>query len=680
MSFIEELKRRRVFRVAASYAVVAFIIMQLVEILFPMFNFPQWTQQFIVIVVLLGFPIAVILSWIFDKTPEGVVKTQSLESSESSSASQVGEMTIQADGRPFYAKKRNIFLVLGITTGIFIGVFGGSAISGKVDDKSIAVLPFDNYSTAPEDQYFSDGITEVIIAHLAKIKDFTVISRTSVMGYKGTTKSLKQIGKELGVAHILEGSVQRDGDEIRIVSQLIETKSDKHLWAETYDERIISIFSVQSDIAKKIALAMKAEISGDVERRIDERPTENIAAWESYLKGIEFTDRSNRAVDTEKAQEHFDKAFQIDPKFAGAIAKSANLDLSFYWLGHDHVQSRLTKAKSKIDKATKINPSSPEVLEATGYYYYYAYRDYPSALKYFNEAQKLEPGKSSHIQNIGYILRRQGKIEESLSHHLRALKINPNDASLAFQMMLTYSNDRDYSNAEKMIDKALYLFPDNQRNLSQKVWFQYFEHNDLRQLKNELYSLKKRLGDNNYYMTNQIVNALVRDRKYKEALIELDQVTIQFNIGQNNFRPYDYIKGNIYSQMGLMNKADSLFKNAGQLLEKELLKNPQDIRISSDLALIYANLDRQEDAMRMIDVAMGEVPIEKDATIHGAYFNKKIEVYLFLGHFDQALSMLKRSASLFGGIGYFDLLVPKWDPIRNEPEFQAVLKKLKPRS
>ena len=179
-NFLEELKRRKVFRVAASYAVVAFIIMQLVEILFPMFNFPQWTQQFTVIIVLLGFPIAVILSWVFDKTPQGIVKSNANETQE------IVEMNVKMDKRPFYLQKKNIFLVLGVVGGVLIGTYGASMISNKIDSKSIAVLPFDNYSTAPEDQYFSDGITEVIIAHLAKIEDFTVISRTSVMGYKGT--------------------------------------------------------------------------------------------------------------------------------------------------------------------------------------------------------------------------------------------------------------------------------------------------------------------------------------------------------------------------------------------------------------------------------------------------------------------------------------------------------------
>ena len=206
MSFFEELKRRKVFRVAASYAVVAFIIMQLVEILFPMFNFPQWTQQFTVIIVLLGFPIAVILSWVFDKTSQGLIKTVAPETEE------IDGKNVKVNGRPFYFQKRNIILSFGVIAGILIGSHSGDTFKTSVDKKSIAVLPFDNYSTAEEDQYFSDGMTEVIIANLAKVKGLKVISRTSVMEYKNTTKKLKVIAKELGVAHILEGSIQRAND------------------------------------------------------------------------------------------------------------------------------------------------------------------------------------------------------------------------------------------------------------------------------------------------------------------------------------------------------------------------------------------------------------------------------------------------------------------------------------
>ena len=672
MSFIDELKRRKVFRVAATYGVVAWILMQIGEVTFPALNIPEWVMSTLVVLLLAGFPIAVIFAWIFDKTPQGYIKTDAPDTEN------IGGMNVKVDDRPFYLQKRNIFLALGVIAGILIGTYGGDTFKNSVDEKSIAVLPFDNYSTAPEDQYFSDGITEVIIAHLAKIKDFTVISRTSVMGYKGSTKSLKEIGKELGVAHILEGSVQRVGDEVRIVSQLIETKSDKHLWAETYDEKMKSLFSVQSDIAKKIASAMKTEISGDVERRIDERPTENIGAWEDYLKGLEFSDRSNRKDDIDKAQYHFDKAFETDTKFAAALSRSAYLDLLLYWYGFDRTQSRINKAKSKIDKATLINENDPQVLRTTGTYYYYGYRDYSNALKYYYKALELEPGNSAHIKSVGYILRRQGKIEESLANHHRAMIIEPNDASLFFQTSLTYSGIREYNKAEEMIDRALQLVPDNQNNLNIKAWYQYDRHRDLNQLINDLYDLKKRLGDNNFTMTNNIVRALILNREFDKALDELENVDKLFLIQQVQYKPYDFIRGNIFYLLGLKDKATTLYETSVSLLEKELLKNPKDIRIISDLALVYSYLGRKDDALRMIESAMSEVTVEKDFADHGDYYNKEIEINFILGNTSKALLMMERSSNFYGGISYNDLLHPKWDSIREHSQFKKILSNLNP--
>jgi len=672
MSLMEELKRRKVFRVAATYAVVSWILMQIGEVTFPALNIPEWVMSTLVVVLLAGFPIAVIFAWIFDKTPQGYIKTDAPDTEN------IGGMNVKVDDRPFYLQKRNIFLALGVIAGILIGTYGGDTFKNSVDEKSIAVLPFDNYSTAPEDQYFSDGITEVIIAHLAKIKDFTVISRTSVMGYKGSKKSLKEIGKELGVAHILEGSVQRVGDEVRIVSQLIETKSDKHLWAETYDDKMNSLFAVQSDIAKKIASAMKTEISGDVERRIDERPTESLAAWDYYLKAKEFTSTSNREDDIYKSQQYFDKAFEIDPKFAAAHAKSAHVDLLLYWLGYDHVQSRINKAKTKIDKATTLNPLSPEVLEATGYYYYYAYRDYTEALKYFDQAKNLEPGKSSHIQNIGYILRRQGKIEESLQNLHTALNISPNDASLAFQIMLSYDQAREYTKAEEMIDRALRLYPDNQVNIMQKAWFKYYDHKNLGLLVDELMIIRNRYEDVNNWMTFNIADALFRNRNYNLVIDELEKINDPFNVGQNNYTPYKFIIGRAQELMGMKAKAKASYKSAAAMLEQELLINPRDIRIISDLAVIYAYLNRKDDAIRMIESAMSEVPIEKDYTDHGDYYNKEIEINLVLGNISKAIKMIERSTNIFGGLSYFDLMHPKWDSIRNNSQFISLFNNLNP--
>ena len=271
MSFIEELKKRKVFRVAASYAVVAFIIFQLVEILFPIFKFPQWTQQFIVIIILLGFPIAVIFSWIFDKTPEGFIKT---------TKKNIKTDPIKKDDRPFYLQKRNLLLIFGLIGGVLIGSFGKDLLpkEDKINDKSIAVLPFENLGQDEKDEYFADGMTEDILTELSKIKDLLVISRTTVMKYKNSIKSLKEIGKDVGVAKILEGSIRRVGGRVRITGQLIKASSDQHLWAEKYDRDIKDIFAVQDEVANAIANALRIELSDeDTELIEDDKEAEEIS-------------------------------------------------------------------------------------------------------------------------------------------------------------------------------------------------------------------------------------------------------------------------------------------------------------------------------------------------------------------------------------------------------------------
>ena len=313
-NFFEELKSRKVFRVAATYGVVAWILMQIGEVTFPALNIPEWVMSTLVVVLLAGFPIAVIFAWIFDKTPQGFVKTDVKETEN------VGGMNVKVDNKPFYQRKRNIFLALGITAGILIGTYGGETFKKSVDKKSIAVLPFDNYSTAPEDQYFSDGITEVIIANLAKVKDLKVISRTSVMEYKNTTKKLKDIAEELGVAHILEGSIQRANGRVRVIGQLIDAYTDKHIWAETYDRQETDIFDLQSDVAIEIAEALKSELTTDEKARINEKLTENTIAYEYYLKGNMFDNEGHSPENLRAAIAEYERAVTIDPEFAEAYA------------------------------------------------------------------------------------------------------------------------------------------------------------------------------------------------------------------------------------------------------------------------------------------------------------------------------------------------------------------------
>ena len=270
------------------------------------------------------------------------------------------------------------------------------------------------------------------------------------------------------------------------------------------------------------------------------------------------------------------------------------------------------------------------------------------------------------------------KYIESLKNLHTALDISPNEASLAFQIMLSYDQTREYKKAEEMIDKALSLYPDNQDNLVLKSWYKYYDHKDFTLLVDELKSLRSQYEDVDRYITFNVVDALFRSREYNLALSELEIVEDTFYIGQTFYTPTKFLIGRAQALMNRKQDAQNSYKQAAKLLEKELLKNPRDIRISSDLALVYSYLNRKDDALRMIESAMSEVPIEKDYTDHGDYFNKEIEINLVSGNLNKALTMIERSSEIFGGLGYFDLLHPKWDSLRDSSKFKSVQNNLNP--
>jgi len=424
MSFLEELKRRKVFRVAASYAVVAFIIMQLVEILFPMFNFPQWTQQFTVIIVLLGFPIALILSWIFDKTPQGYLKTD--VSTPSS--------PVEAQKKlPFYKLKRNWVLVFGVIAGLLIGWYGGGAsnnsnkISESINEKSIAVLPFENLGKEGEDEYFADGMTEDILTELSKIKDLLVISRTTIMKYKNTNKSLTEIGKELGVASILEGSIRRVGNRVRITGQLINATNDQHLWAEKYDRDISDIFEVQDEVASAIANALRIELSDEEAQMISSSQTKSVEAYDLYMKAraLAYTYEISKYPE---AINFYKEAIKIDSKYALPYAGIARVRMSqfyFQYMNTELAAMALAEAKEYAEKAVKLGPNEAETHFALGFYHN-AITEYDKAFTSFKKAIFLNPSHAhAHDEIADVYVYKYGDFKKAIPWYKKALKRDP---------------------------------------------------------------------------------------------------------------------------------------------------------------------------------------------------------------------------------------------------------------
>ncbi len=416
MSFFEELKRRKVFRVAATYAVVAWILMQIGEVTFPALNIPEWVMSTLVVVLLAGFPIAVIFAWIFDKTPQGYIKTDAPKTED------IGGMDVKVDNRPLYLQKRNIFLALGVLAGILIGTYGGDTFKSSVDEKSIAVLPFDNFSKDKDDEYLSDGITEDITMNLAKVKDLTVISRTSVMGYKGSTKKVKEIADELSVKYILEGSIRKIGNRVRIVGQLIDAANDKHIWSDSYDREMADIFDIQADVSREIANAMEAELTDKTLNQLETAPTNNMDAYILYQRARSYYGMYTKD-DNETAINLFNEALSIDNNYALAYAGLADC-YGQRIIRFNYSQEWVDSALHVADIALNINPNLAEAHKAKGLIYM-ASNKLSKGEASNDKALSLNPGYHTEVANKGVFLSRRGELFDAQKYLSKSTRLNP---------------------------------------------------------------------------------------------------------------------------------------------------------------------------------------------------------------------------------------------------------------
>ncbi len=339
-----ELRRRRVIRLLVIYAVAAWVVLQVVDVTFPMMGMPDWADRLVLALLGVGLVIGVVLAWTFDMTSAGVVRTAAVDTASPPREEPPREEPHQDPS------------VEGSSPDT-----SGAASSGTFSPLAIAVLPFANLSGDPENEYFSDGITEDILTHLSRIKDLQVTSRTSVMGYKGTNKQVPEIARELEVGTVLEGSVRRARGRVRVTAQLIDAGNDNHLWAETYDRTLEDIFAVQSDIAEMIAAALKAELTSEVAKRIRQHPTDNVAAYDHYLRGRE----AFRRADAEPAIAELEKAILMDPSFAAAFSALASVYvLSMYWHGASPGEV-LPKAKAAAERSLELD--SDQALDIMDY-------------------------------------------------------------------------------------------------------------------------------------------------------------------------------------------------------------------------------------------------------------------------------------------------------------------------
>jgi TolB-like protein/Flp pilus assembly protein TadD len=659
-NFFEELQRRKVYRVAAAYIIAAGFIIQIGSAVFPAWELPNWTLRLVVVLLLIGFPIALILSWAYDVTAQGIRATP----------------TVSVPGTH---RRRNLILL--IATGVIVSATAGffllpRATARKID-KSIAVLPFQNLSDEKENAYFADGMQDDILTNLSKIGDLKVISRMSVMSYRGEgMRNAREIGKALGVATLLEGSVRRVGNRVRVNVQLIDASNDEHIWAEDYDRDLTDVFAIQTDLAQKIASALQAKLSPNEKARLDRRPTQNPDAYLLFVQAHGYASQRDMFRDTSlKAEPLFEQAIKLDPNFALAFA---SLSMVESWVYHsfDPTPGRREKARRNADEALRLQPDLPEGHLALGFCYYYGDRDYERALAEFDVARRGLPNESEAYFAIGAIQRRQGKWAESTANLEKAATLDPKNASVLTNLIFSYMAQRDYETADKVLDRAIAASPQAFQLRALKAFMATKWKGDLSAAQ-KVFSSTPPETDPDGLMTWGRAWILTLERKFPDAL----QVLERFR-GETMYTtttapsPKAFLEGTIHLLQGDKTKAQAEFEHARLISEKLVREAPEDSARHGQHGLILAALGQKEEAIAEGKRAVELLPESQDALDGPQATATLAQIYTWTGEFDEAFRLLDHLFTVPSNLTVPMLkLDPGWDPLRHDPRYQALIDK-----
>lgn len=659
--FLCELRRRKVYRVAVGYGVVGWLLIQIAATTFPAWELPGWTLRAVILAVLGGFPIALVLAWAFDIGRHGFERAAPAPAAE--------------DCPPaFRPGRQNLYLLAG--AGVLLAATAAllllpRASAGKLD-KSIAVLPFDNFSDDKANEHFAEGIQDDVLTSLAKIGDLKVISRTSVMRYKSNGHDVREIGRTLGVGTVLEGSVRRIGNRVRVNVQLINTANDQHVWAEVYERDVTDVFALQSALAQEIAAQLKAKLSPDEKVRVAARPTQNGDAYLLYVQAQAIA----TGPDTEerkKAEPLFEQAVKLDPSFALAYARLSWLE-SWLYFSIDPTAVRLDKARAAAAEAMRLQPDLPESRVALGFTYYYGERDYERALSEFAIAQRGLPNDAGIYRAIGAIQRRQGNWTESTANYHRAVWLNPQDAVLVRNLALNYLATRDFATAAKMFDLSVSLAPNDFEIQSLRAWVDVYATGDFARF-HRLFESRAPESDASPVEALARFNYLFFQRRFDEALAALAKTRFENMRGETSAPlPKWFLAAQVYRAMGDAGRARASYQEALGVAERAVAESPTDASRHVLVGLIYAGLGRNEDALHAGQHAIEILPESKDAYNGPILTISMARIQTFIGKHEEAIALLEHSLATPNGITVNELrLDPTWDALRGNPKFQQLV-------
>ena len=548
-------------------------------------------------------------------------------------------------------------------------------------EKSIAVLPFENLSRDPDNAYFADGIQDEILTRLAKIADLKVISRTSTQHYKSAPENLSEIAQQLGVAHILEGSVQKSGDAVRVNVQLIKAANDSHLWADTFDRKLTDIFSVESEVAKAIAEQLRAKLTGQEEQVIAAKPTDNPEAYDAYLRGLAYNLKTtNTTANSLGAQKYLKEAVRLAPKFALAWALLSYVDARGYL--NQALQPTVAlreEARQAAETALGLQPKLGEAVLAKGYYYYACLKDYDTAVRYFEEARQFLPNSSRIPEQLAYVTRRRGQWDQSENYFNEAERLDPRNVSLLIQHALSYIWLRRFPEALRKLDQVLNITPDDVDALVLKAGIAQAE-GDLQRGAAILAPLHPN-ADDAQALETQVYQAIL-ERRSGSMIPQLKEILANPN------QALGYYNGELRFWLGWAQEvagdhasAQESWRQARSELERFLKEQPENYLLIGDLALTNMGLGDKAAALALTERAMAVLPIEKDAVDGPAPIEILARVAAGMGEPDRAIAALQKLLSTpYEGLLAFNMpltpallrLDPMFNPLRNDPRFQKL--------
>ena len=690
LNFFAELKRRNVYKVAVAYAVVAWLLIQAASIILPSFEAPAWLMKILIAALAIGFPIAVVLAWAFEITPQGIVRAEDVSPTESimkhTGHKLIGVTVVLAViAASLLAYQFLRSKSAATTTPSITSAPTSTPASTPISEKSIAVLPFENLSDDKQNAFFTDGVQDEILTDLAKIADLKVISRTSVMQYKsGTPRNLREIAQQLGVAHLLEGSVQRAGGKVRVNAQLIDARTDVHQWAQSFDRDIADVFAIQSEIAKAIADQLQAKLSPSEKTAIERPPTSDVTAFDLYsraktlLLSLSFTVQAKpnllQAVDL------LDQALAHDPQFFLAYCQLAYGHANLYFQNLDRTPDRRAQAEAAVQAAFRLRPDAGEAHLARAENFYRVDLDYSAALKELDTARRTLPNDPHVFELTGYIRRRQGQHNEGLQNMQRALELDPRNFFTLQQIALSYQMLRRYPEEVAPLERALAINPSDTDTKVGRALVDLDWKADTRPLHQTIESLRAENADAIRSVADSWLICALAERDARAA--ESAVVALGENMFPNDavLLDHDFCEGLIARMTNDQSKAHASFSAARSRQEKVMQAQADFGPAFCVLGLIDAGLGRKDQALSEGRRAIELLPVAKDS-INGAHMIEYFAIIAaWVGDKDLACEQLAKAVPLPGTLSYGQLkLLPYWDPLRGDPRFEKIVSSLAPK-